>query len=120
MLNQPVFNRKAIVSVGFANGEEMNSELTPDKNTGKKDQQFYLTVIPKFRTAFGLIVILGALIALSRTGPAHPYYSRCGRATPAGWSEALQPGTRTDGVLVFSRDRLLFLSLDRHRRHGYA
>ena len=27
------------------------------------DQQFYLTVIPKFRTAFGLIVILGALIA---------------------------------------------------------
>ena len=39
------------------------SELTPDKNTGKKDQQFYLTVIPKFRTAFGLILILGALIA---------------------------------------------------------
>ena len=63
VLNQPVFNRKAIVSVGFANGEEMNSELTPDKNTGKKDQQFYLTVIPKFRAAFGLIVILGALIA---------------------------------------------------------
>lgn len=63
LLNQPVFTRKAIVSVGFANGEEMNSELTPDKNTGKKDQQFYLTVIPKFRTAFGLIVILGALIA---------------------------------------------------------
>ena len=63
VLNQPVFTRKAIVSVGFANGEEMNSELTPDKNTGKKDQQFYLTVIPKFRTAFGLIVILGALIA---------------------------------------------------------
>jgi len=63
VLNQPVFTRKAIVSVGFANGEEMNSELTPDKNTGKKDQQFYLTVIPKFRTTFGLIVILGALIA---------------------------------------------------------
>jgi hypothetical protein len=63
VLNQPVFTRKAIVSVGFANGEEMNSELTPDKNTGKKDQQFYLTVIPKFHTAFGLIVILGALIA---------------------------------------------------------
>src|SRR5437870_7130390 len=49
VLNQPVFTRKAIVSVGFANGEEMNSELTPDKSTGKKDQQFYLTVIPKFR-----------------------------------------------------------------------
>ena len=47
------------------------SELTPDKNTGKKDQQFYLTVIPKFRTAFGLILILGALIALFRAGPAH-------------------------------------------------
>jgi hypothetical protein len=63
VLNQPVFTRKAIVSVGFANGEEMDSELTPDKNTGKRDQQFYLTVIPKFRTAFGLIIILGALIA---------------------------------------------------------
>src|ERR1043166_1433821 len=63
VLNQPVFTRKAIVSVGFANGEEMDSELTPDKNTGKKDQQFYFTVIPKFRTAFGLLVILGALIA---------------------------------------------------------
>src|SRR5438874_1668946 len=63
VLNQPVFTRKTIVSVGFANGEEMPSELTPDKNTGKKDQQFYLTVIPKFRTAFGLILILGALIA---------------------------------------------------------
>src|SRR5437870_1124609 len=63
VLNQPVFTRKALASDGFANGEEMNSELTPDKSTGKKDQQFYLTVIPKFRTAFGLIVILGALIA---------------------------------------------------------
>lgn len=63
VLNEPVFTRKAIVSVGFANGEEMDSELTPDKNTGKKDQQFYLTVIPKFRTAGGLIIILGALIA---------------------------------------------------------
>jgi hypothetical protein len=63
LLNQPVFARKAIVSVGFENGEEMNSELAHDKDTGKRDQQFYLTVIPKFHTAFGLVVILGALIA---------------------------------------------------------
>ena len=99
LLNQPVLNRKVIVSVGFETGEEIKTELTPDKTYKKtpkleqlekartlisssdkhaldendrlqkeewdrlKDQQFYLTVIPKFRTAFGLIVILGALIA---------------------------------------------------------
>ena len=62
MLNQPVFKRRVIVSVGFPSGEEIPSELTLDKVTGK-DQQFYLTVIPPFRSAFGLIVILGALIA---------------------------------------------------------
>jgi hypothetical protein len=63
LLNEPVFVRQAIVSVGFENGEEMNSELARDKKTGQKDQQFYLTIIPKFRTAFGLLVILVALIA---------------------------------------------------------
>ncbi len=96
LLNQPVLNRRVIVSVGFDNGEEIPSELKPDKNTKKLeelqeerrsiplsdkdklaendqqqdeerarllDQQFYLTIIPTFRTAFGLIVILGALIA---------------------------------------------------------
>lgn len=63
LLNEPVFVRQAIVSVGFENGEEMKSELAHDKKTGKKDQQFYLTIIPKFRTALGLIVILLALIA---------------------------------------------------------
>jgi len=62
LLNQPVFNRRVIVSAGFPGGEEIASDLTLDKVTGK-DQQFYLTVIPKFRTAFGLIVIVGALIA---------------------------------------------------------
>ena len=62
LLNQPVLNRKVIVSVGFANGEEIDSWVNP-KQVTEKDQQFYLTVIPKFRTAFGLIVILGALIA---------------------------------------------------------
>jgi hypothetical protein len=63
LLNQPVLKRRVIVSVGFPNGEEIPSELTPDKDTGKLDQQFYLTVIPTFHTAFGLIIILGALIA---------------------------------------------------------
>ncbi len=62
LLNQPVLNRRVIVSVGFANGEEIDSWVNP-KQVTEKDQQFYLTVIPKFRTAFGLIVILGALIA---------------------------------------------------------
>jgi hypothetical protein len=62
LLNQPVLKRRVIVSVGFASGEEIHSDVTSDRVTGK-DQQFYLTIIPTFRTAFGLIVILGALIA---------------------------------------------------------
>jgi hypothetical protein len=64
LLNQPVFNRKVIVSVGFPSGEEIPSELKPDATGSMRlDQEFYLTIIPPFRTAFGLIVILGALIA---------------------------------------------------------
>ena len=62
LLNQPVFNRKVIVSVGFPNGEEIDSRLNP-KVVEATNQQFYLTIIPKFRTAFGFMVILGALIA---------------------------------------------------------
>jgi hypothetical protein len=62
LLNQPVLNRKVLVSVGFANGEEIESWVNP-KQVTEKDQQFYLTIIPPFHTAFGLIVILGALIA---------------------------------------------------------
>ena len=64
VLNQPVLNRRVIVSAGFSSGEEIPSEVTLDKVTGE-DQQFYLTIIPKFRTAFGFIIILGALIAFS-------------------------------------------------------
>jgi hypothetical protein len=63
LLNQPVFKRRMIVSAGFANGEEIPSQLKPDTDAGELDQQFYLTIIPPFRTAFGLLVILGALIA---------------------------------------------------------
>ena len=62
VLNQPVLDRRVIVSAGFKSGEEIPSEVTPDKVTGE-DQQFDLTIIPMFRTAFGFIVILGALIA---------------------------------------------------------
>jgi hypothetical protein len=61
VLNEPVLARRVIVSAGFKSGEEIPSEVTPDKVTGE-DQQFYLTIIPPFRTAFGFIVILGALI----------------------------------------------------------
>jgi hypothetical protein len=72
LLNQPVFNRKVVVSVGFPDSEDIPSELTPDakdpnalaqEGPNALDQQFYLTIIPPFRTAFGLIIILGALIA---------------------------------------------------------
>jgi hypothetical protein len=64
LLNQPVLKRKLLVSVGFSNGEEIDTEMTPDgKESGALDQQFFLTVIPHYRTAFGLLVILTALIA---------------------------------------------------------
>ena len=52
------------MSVGFSNGEEIRSELRPDAQGERKlDQQFFLTIIPKLRTAIGFIVILIALIA---------------------------------------------------------
>ena len=64
LLNKPVLRRKVVVSVGFSNGMEIHSELTPDeKDTDKADQQFYLLIIPRIRTALGLIVILSALMA---------------------------------------------------------
>ena len=62
LLNQPILNRRVIVSAGFNSGDEIPSEVSLDKVTGE-DQQFYLRIIPKLRTAFGLIVILVALIA---------------------------------------------------------
>lgn len=66
LLNQPVFDRRVVVSVGYSNGEEIRSELRPDTQGEQKlDQQFFLTIIPKLRTAFGFIVILIALIAFS-------------------------------------------------------
>jgi hypothetical protein len=64
LLNKPVLKRKVVVSVGFSNGMEIHSELTPDDtHTGKPDQHFYLLIIPRIRTALGVIVILSSLIA---------------------------------------------------------
>jgi hypothetical protein len=64
LLNRPVLDRRVVVSVGFNNGEEIRSELRPDAQGEQKlDQQFFLTIIPKFRTAIGFLVILIALIA---------------------------------------------------------
>ncbi len=64
LLNQPVLNRRVVVSVGFNNGEEIDSDLKPDgKGSKELDQQFFLTVIPNLRTVIGLVVILGALVA---------------------------------------------------------
>ncbi len=60
ILSQPVLQRRVVVSLGFDNGEEMDSILKAD---GKKEQErFYLTVIP-YRTGFGVVIILGALLA---------------------------------------------------------
>ena len=99
LLNQPVFNRRVIVSAGFPSGEEIPSDLTLDKVTGK-DQQFYLTVIPPVRSAFGLIVIVEALIAFV----ARPRYTHIIRdaARRAGPTVSGPTAWRaTDGVLVF-------------------
>jgi hypothetical protein len=64
LLNQPVFQRKVLVSVGFSNGEEMETVIAPEvQASGALDQQLFLTVIPHYRTAFGLLVILTALVA---------------------------------------------------------
>jgi hypothetical protein len=63
LLNQPVLKRKVIVSVGFSNGAEIDSEMTPDGKQSKAfDQEFFLTVIPD-RSAFGFVIILIALLA---------------------------------------------------------
>lgn len=62
ILSQPVHRRQVVVSVGFENGEELTSYLSPDLNRTSA-QRFFLTVIPTLRTAFGLVVILGALLA---------------------------------------------------------
>ena len=119
VLNQPVLDRRVIVSAGFKSGEEIPSEVTPDKITGE-DQQFDLTIIPMFRTLFGFVVILGALIAffaLSR-------YTDIIRDTAAprrpDGQRPVQPGARPDGILVFSCHRFLFLSLDCYGRHEFA
>jgi hypothetical protein len=64
LLNQPVLDRRVVVSVGFDNGEEIRSELRPDAQGERKlDQQLFLTIIPKLRTAVGFLVILVALVA---------------------------------------------------------
>jgi hypothetical protein len=39
LLNKPGFNRKVVVSVGFENGDEIRSELTPDETSNIKRLQ---------------------------------------------------------------------------------
>ncbi len=64
LLNQPVLERKVLVSVGFSNGEEISTDTTTGENeSGALDQRLFLTVIPHYRAAFGLLVILTALVA---------------------------------------------------------
>ncbi len=63
LLNQPVLKRRLLVSVGFNNGEEMATTMKPDGEAEGLDQQVFLTIIPHYRTASGLLVILIALIA---------------------------------------------------------
>src|SRR5262249_45625484 len=62
LLNQPVLDRRVIVSTGFNSGAEIPSDVPVDNVSGD-DQQFYLRIIPESRPAFGLLVILVALIA---------------------------------------------------------
>jgi hypothetical protein len=120
LLNQPVLQRKVLVSVGFANGEEMDTAMTPEaKESGARDQQLFLTIIPHYRTAFGFLVILTALAAfLVLARRTHIIRDGAAPRRPDG----LRPYSlaRSDGVLVLSRHRLVFFSLDRDRRHGHA
>jgi hypothetical protein len=62
LLNQPVLKRQMAVSVGFENGGEMESYVKADADDEHPNNQFFLTVIPN-RTAFGVVVIVGALLA---------------------------------------------------------
>ena len=64
--------------------EQIDRQLRVAEN-GPIDQQFYLTIIPKFSTAIGLMVILGALMAFFALARHTHYYSRSGRGPPAGW-----------------------------------
>ena len=61
LLNQPVFNRNVSVTLGFENGEEMDSYVVGD-DSKDKESQFFLTVIPH-RIALGATIIIAALFA---------------------------------------------------------
>lgn len=61
LLNEPVFSRNVSITVGFENGEEMDSYIVGDEGKAPENQ-FYLTVIPH-RTAFGALIIIAALFA---------------------------------------------------------
>lgn len=55
--------KRTSISLSDTNALKENERLQELERKRIVDQQFYLTVIPKFRTAIGLIVILVALIA---------------------------------------------------------
>jgi hypothetical protein len=99
LLNQPVLRRKVVVSVGFSNGAEIDSELTPDgKETGAPDQEFFLTIIPNLRTGLGLILILGALIAFLALAR-HTHIIR--DATAPRRPDGLRPYSLARGQMAF-------------------
>lgn len=62
LLNQPVLSRRVAVTVGFENGEEMDSyvDVVDAAENVPRNRQFLLTVIPN-RTAFGVAIIVAAL-----------------------------------------------------------
>jgi cation transport ATPase len=54
---------RASISLSDKHALEENEQKQQVEKDRLKDQEFYLTIIPKFSTAIGLTVILGALIA---------------------------------------------------------
>jgi hypothetical protein len=55
--------KRALISLSDKRALEENERQQKVERERLLDQQFYLTIIPKFSTAIGLTVILGALIA---------------------------------------------------------
>jgi len=87
---------------------------------GLIDRQFYLTIIPKFSTAIGLTIILGALIAFLALAR---YTNIIRDPAAARRPDGRRPYSLARGQMAFwffSRHRLLFLPLDCNGRNGYA
>lgn len=68
LLNRPVFTRPMKLSVGFENGEQIDTWV--QRGAAKPSNQFYFIVIPPKRFSLGVVVIVGAFLVFL-------YLARC-------------------------------------------